>query len=111
MRYFIFAVALTFCGSVASAIDMPDLAKKRNCPRCHAIDKKIVGPSWLDVAKRYKRNEEAPLFLANKIWQGGFGVWGPVPMPEQHVSNEEAKKLAKFILELPIDRPIDVSRR
>ena len=97
------------CSSVASAVDMPKLAKK-NCAGCHAIDKKIVGPAWLEVAKHYQGNTEASIFLPNIIKQGGFGVWGPLPMPAQHVTDEEAATLVKFILELS-GKPTIVSGR
>jgi len=111
MRYFIFSVTLMLCSAIASAVDMPVLAKKKNCTGCHAIERKIVGPSWLDVAKRYKGNNEAPLFLANKIKVGGFGIWGVLRMPEQNLTNEEADKLAKFILELSDEPPLVASGR
>ncbi len=111
MKYLFPVVAITLCSSVASAVDMPDLAKKKNCAGCHAIEKKLVGPSWLEVAKRYKGNNEAPIFLANKIKLGGFGIWGSLPMPAQHVSDAEADALAKFILGLSGNRQQVVSAR
>lgn len=111
MQNFIFAVALMLCGSTVSAVEMPQLAKNRNCTLCHALERKIVGPSWSDIAKHYKGNHDAPIFLANKIKMGGFGVWGAMPMPEQLVSNAEAKELAKFILGLSGDKKMVASGR
>ena len=73
------------------------LAKSKNCLSCHAMDKKVVGPSYKDVAKKYTANDEA--MLAEKIIKGGKGVWGPVPMPPNpSVKPEEATKLVKWIL-------------
>ncbi len=73
------------------------LAKSKNCLSCHAMDKKVVGPSYKDVAKKYTANDEA--MLAEKVIKGGKGVWGPVPMPPNpSVNPEEATKLVKWIL-------------
>lgn len=73
------------------------LAKSKNCLSCHAMDKKVVGPSYKDVAKKYTANDEA--MLAEKVIKGGKGVWGPVPMPPNpSVKPEEATKLVKWIL-------------
>ena len=55
------------------------LAKSKNCLSCHAVDKKVVGPAYKDVAKKYTAKDEA--MLANKIIKGGKGSWGEVPMP------------------------------
>ncbi|MBN8451116.1 MAG: c-type cytochrome [Candidatus Accumulibacter sp.] len=73
------------------------LAKSKNCLSCHAMDKKVVGPSYKDVAKKYTANDEA--MLAEKVIKGSKGVWGPVPMPPNpSVKPEEATKLVKWIL-------------
>ena len=75
------------------------LAKAKNCLSCHAVDKKVVGPSYKDVAKKYSAKDEA--MLAEKVIKGGKGVWGPVPMPPNpSVKPEEANKLVKWILSL-----------
>jgi cytochrome c len=57
------------------------LAKKHNCTACHAVDKKMVGPAYKDVAKKYKGQADAAAKLAEKVKKGGSGVWGAVPMP------------------------------
>ena len=57
------------------------LAKQNACLGCHAVDKKIVGPSFQSVAKKYQHDQNAPTFLKNKIAKGGSGSWGVVPMP------------------------------
>ncbi|HMW17612.1 MAG TPA: c-type cytochrome [Accumulibacter sp.] len=73
------------------------LAKAKNCLACHAVDKKVVGPSYKDVAKKYTAKDEA--MLAEKIIKGGKGNWGAIPMPPNaSVSADEANKLVKWIL-------------
>jgi cytochrome c len=75
------------------------LATAKNCMACHAIDKKLVGPSYKDVAAKYKDDKSAVDKLAQKIMKGGSGVWGPVPMPANAQVNEaEAKKLAAWVM-------------
>ncbi len=74
------------------------LAKSKNCMACHAIDKKLVGPAYKDVAAKYKGDAKAPAMLAEKIKAGGKGVWGQIPMPPNNVTPEEATKLANWVL-------------
>ena len=75
------------------------LATAKNCMACHAVDKKLVGPSYKDVAAKYAGQAGAADKLAQKIIKGGSGVWGPVPMPANAQVNEaDAKKLAAWIL-------------
>ena len=74
------------------------LAKAKNCMSCHAVDKKLVGPSYKDVAAKYKGDAGAAEALATKIKAGGKGVWGQIPMPPNNVTPEEAKKLATWVL-------------
>jgi cytochrome c len=77
------------------------LATAKNCMACHAVDKKLVGPAYKDVAKKYAGQKDAVDKLAVKIMKGGSGVWGPVPMPANpQVSEAEAKKLATWVLSL-----------
>lgn len=77
------------------------LAKAKNCLACHAVDKKIVGPSYKDVAKKYAGQKDAEAKLADKVIKGGKGSWGEVPMPPNTtVKPEEATKLVKWILSL-----------
>jgi cytochrome c len=65
---------------------------------CHAVDKKLVGPSYKDVAAKYKGDAGAAEALAAKVKAGGKGVWGQIPMPPNNVTPEEAKKLATWVL-------------
>ena len=75
------------------------LATSKNCMACHALDKKLVGPSYKDVAAKYAADKTAVDKLATKIQKGGAGVWGPVPMPANtQVNDAEAHKLAAWIL-------------
>lgn len=94
------AAGLLVAGS-ALAADMPAAAKKNNCVACHAIDKKLVGPAWADVAKKYKGDAGAAAHLDGVISKGGKGVWGPMPMPPNpKVTAEERKELVDFVLGL-----------
>ena len=84
-----------------TALAQADLAQKKNCMACHAIDKKVVGPAYKDVAAKYAGQKDAAAKLAEKIQKGGSGVWGPVPMPANTQVNEaEAKQLATWVLSL-----------
>ena len=78
-----------------------DLAQKKNCLACHATDKKIVGPSYKEVAAKYAGQKDAVDKLAAKVVKGGSGVWGNVPMPANpQVTDAEAKQLVQWILTL-----------
>lgn len=75
------------------------LATAKNCMACHAVDKKLVGPAYKDVAAKYKGDKTAVDKLAAKVIKGGGGVWGPVPMPANpQVNDAEAKKLVAWVL-------------
>jgi cytochrome c len=75
------------------------LATSKNCMACHAVDKKLVGPSYKDVAKKYASDKAAADMLVGKVIKGGSGTWGPVPMPANpQVSEADAKKLVAWIL-------------
>ena len=76
------------------------LAKAKNCMSCHAIDKKLVGPAYKEVAAKYKGDKGAVATLAAKVKSGGKGVWGAIPMPPNNVTDEEAKKLVTWVLSL-----------
>ncbi len=77
------------------------MAKAKNCLACHAVDKKVVGPAYKDVAAKYAGQKDAPAKLEAKVMKGGSGVWGPVPMPANpQVNAAEAKQLVAWILTL-----------
>jgi len=76
-----------------------DLAKAKNCLACHAVDKKLVGPAYKDVAAKYKGDKGAVAKLAEKVQKGGVGAWGQIPMPPNpQVSAAEATTLVEWIL-------------
>jgi cytochrome c len=86
-------------GLTAPAFASPDLAKSKNCLACHAADKKLIGPSYKDVAAKYASDKEAVTKLAAKIRGGGVGNWGQIPMPANpQVSADEAVALAKWVM-------------
>ncbi len=70
------------------------LLNKHSCTACHGVDKKIVGPGFTDIAKKHAGKVD---YLAQKIKQGGSGVWGPIPMPAQTLSDADAATLAQWI--------------
>jgi cytochrome c len=75
------------------------LAQKNNCMACHAVDKKVLGPAYQDVAKKYAGQKDAVAALTASIQKGGSGKWGPVPMPAQPTLSEaDAKALATWIV-------------
>lgn len=91
-------LALAFTSALPAWANL-DLAKKNACMACHAGDKKIVGPSYSDVAKKYAGQVDAASNLAKSIKAGGSGKWGPVPMPAQAaLSDADATTLATWIL-------------
>jgi cytochrome c len=92
-------IAMLSLGCGAPALADLALATSKNCMACHAVDRKVLGPSFKEVAAKYKDNKGAVDLLATKIMKGGSGVWGPVPMPANtQVSEAEAKKLAAWVL-------------
>lgn len=95
-------VALTSAAlalSAMPALASMDLAKAKNCTACHAVDKKLVGPAYKDVAAKYASDGDAVAKLAGKIMKGGVGAWGQIPMPANpQVSAAEAETLAKWVM-------------
>jgi cytochrome c len=101
MKRILLVLASMAAGLAVSTPALADLqlATAKNCMTCHAVDKKLVGPSYKDVAAKYAGQKDAADKLAAKIVKGGSGVWGPVPMPANpQVSPDEAKKLAAWVL-------------
>lgn len=98
MKRSLTVLALALSATLPAMADQA-LATAKNCMACHAVDKKLVGPAYKDVAAKYKGDKGAVDMLAAKIIKGGAGVWGPVPMPANAQVNEaEAKKLAAWVL-------------
>jgi cytochrome c len=95
------ALVVAVAGFTAASPALADLqlATAKNCMACHAVDKKLVGPSYKDIAAKYAGQKDAVDRLANKVMKGGSGVWGPVPMPANtQVTPDEANKLVAWIL-------------
>jgi cytochrome c len=87
--------------AASPALANEELAKKNACTACHAIDKKLVGPAYKDVAAKYRGDAKAQAALEEKVKKGGVGVWGQVPMPpNSHVKDEDIKTLVKWVLSL-----------
>ncbi|MEY4756619.1 MAG: hypothetical protein RJA34_1517 [Pseudomonadota bacterium] len=83
----------------APAFASKELAQKNACLACHAVDKKLVGPAYQDVAKKYAGQKDAVATLAKSIKAGGSGKWGAIPMPAQAaLSDADATALATWIL-------------
>ena len=97
-----YAAVLAAFGLVAvasPALADEALAKKYACTACHAVDKKLVGPAYKDVAAKYKGDAKAAENLVVKVKKGGSGVWGPVPMPPNpNVPDADVAKLVKWVL-------------
>ena len=101
MKRILLAIASLAAGFSVTTPAMADLAlaTAKNCMACHAVDKKLVGPSYKDVAAKYAGQKDAADKLAAKVIAGGSGVWGSVPMPANaQVTPDEAKKLVAWIL-------------
>ena len=98
MKRTLIALAMTLSVAAPAMADEA-LAKSKNCMACHAVDKKMVGPSYKDVSAKYK-GKGAEATLAGKIKKGGVGAWGNVPMPPNNVTDAEAAALAKWVLSL-----------
>ena len=95
------AVAAALAAGTASADAGEELLKKNGCTACHAIDKKVVGPAYVDVAAKYKGDAGAPAKLAAKVKAGGSGVWGAIPMPPNPaVSDADLKAIISYVLAL-----------
>ena len=95
------AVAALSVAGVVNADSLEDLLKKNGCTACHAVDKKIIGPSYQDVAAKYKGDAKAAAYLQDKIKKGGSGVWGQIPMPPNtQVKDSDIKEIVEDILKL-----------
>jgi len=77
------------------------LISMSDCLTCHQDDQRVVGPSYVEVAKKYEFNDKNVDYLAGKIIKGGAGVWGQVPMtPHPDIKEEDAKEMARYVLSL-----------
>lgn len=99
MKHPLALIAAALLAGPAFADAGADLAQKKSCMACHAIDTKLVGPAFKDVAARYAGQKGAVAKLTQKVLKGGSGVWGPMPMPANtQVSEAEAMQLVQWVL-------------
>lgn len=80
------------------------LSTEGGCATCHAAAKKVIGPSWHDVAAKYKGQADAPALLAKRVREGSKGVWGALPMaptPEAKINDADLKSLIAWVLKTP----------
>jgi cytochrome c len=104
MKTLVVAAALACVGALAAAParaqNVDELLKKHACLSCHAVDKKLVGPAYKEVAAKYRGQKDAEKTLAEKVKKGGVGVWGQVPMPPNPgVSDADLNTMVKWILQ------------
>ena len=93
----ILAAAGTLAAGTVAASEK--LAQANGCMTCHAIDKKLIGPGFKEIAAKYKNDKDAETKLAQKIKAGGTGVWGTMPMPPNaHVKEDDIKTLARWVM-------------
>ncbi|WP_374347339.1 c-type cytochrome [Chitinimonas sp.] len=98
MKSLFVASALLAATAAFAAPDGQAIAAKHNCLACHAVDHKIVGPAYKDVAAKYKGDANAAARLAAKVKAGGVGVWGNIPMPAQQISDADVKIIVNWVL-------------
>lgn len=95
------SAALLMMSGMASAADGQALAQKNACMSCHSVDKKIVGPAFKDVSKKYAGDKTAAGKLTAKVKAGGKGVWGEIPMPPNpQVKPDDLNAIVAWVLTL-----------
>lgn len=105
-RVLVIGLAMSLAALSAQAEEGLELAKKSGCLACHSVEKKVVGPAWGDVSKKYKGDAAARAALIAKVKAGGKGNWtdvtGGVPMPpySPRVADADIEKLVDFVLSL-----------
>ncbi|HVF64434.1 MAG TPA: c-type cytochrome [Casimicrobiaceae bacterium] len=102
MKGFLWAIAgAALTAAPAFAQSAEDLLKKHACTVCHAVDKKIIGPPYNDVAAKYKGDAKAPAMLMDRVKKGSVGIWGQVPMPPNAaVPDADIKTMVTYIMGL-----------
>jgi cytochrome c len=107
MKFAMTLIAAATAALIAPAVSAADakaaeaLAKSSGCLACHTVDKKLVGPSYKEIADRYRKDKGAAATLAKKVKAGGKGVWGDIPMPPNaHVKDADINTLVAWILSL-----------
>ena len=100
MKLATLCASLTLLAAAAPAAADEAMAKAKGCTACHDVKKKLVGPAYADVAKKYKGDANAQQTMVGSILKGSQGKYGPIPMPPNKVTDDEAKKLAAWIAAL-----------
>ena len=107
MRIIVTLLAAAAAATLAAGAHAADaktgeaLAKSSGCVACHTVDKKLVGPSYQQIAERYRRDKGAEAKLIQKVKAGGKGVWGDIPMPPNaHVKDADIRTLVQWILSI-----------
>lgn len=98
------ALVLSACLIALPAVASDKLATQGGCATCHAAAKKVIGPSWHDIAAKYKGQADAPAVLARRVREGGKGVWGTLPMapvPATKISDADLNALIAWVLKTP----------
>lgn len=95
-----FVATMMFAGQAVAEKSGEELFKSMPCAACHSVETKMVGPSFKDVAEKNAGVDGAAAVLAKHIKEGSQGVWGPIPMPPNAVTDEQATILAEWILSL-----------
>lgn len=99
MRFAIVAMAAFGVLAAGNAAANEKLAQSNGCMTCHAVDKKVIGPSYKEIAAKYRSDKAAEANLVKKVKAGGSGVWGSTPMPPNaHVKDDDIKTVVHWIL-------------
>lgn len=94
-----FAVAASVAQAAPDAAEVQPILEKNACLACHAVDKKILGPAYRDVAEKHEGDDDAAAILTKHIREGSSGVWGAVPMPPNPgISDEDLKTVVEWVL-------------
>ena len=96
----VLAASIAMLAAAAPAVADEAFAKAKGCTACHDVKRKLVGPPYAEVAKKYKAAADGQATMVASILKGSTGKWGPIPMPPNKVTDDEAKKLAAWILTL-----------
>lgn len=92
-------IAVLTLSAVPLSFASTELAKKNACTACHAVDSKVVGPSFKEIAARYATDKDAVSKLAASIKTGGKGKWGSIAMPpSEQLSDADARTLAAWVM-------------
>lgn len=101
MKYIFIALATVGVLATGNATASEKLAQSSGCMTCHAVDRKAIGPSYKDIAAKYRDDKAAEANLVKKVKAGGSGVWGSIPMPPNaHVKEDDIKSMVQWILTL-----------